>query len=468
MKHLFWGGVHPEGRKEPSEAPSLSQAPFPAQVAIPMFPHIWGGVHPEGRKELSKDTPLTPAPMPAQVIIPMVQHIGTPCTPLVQPGDRVKLGQKLGDAAGLSATVHASVSGKVLAVEPRPHPNGTNVLSVVIENDFQDTPAEELVPHDSLDGLTPDDLLSIIREAGLVGMGGATFPTNMKALTALGRVDTILVNGCECEPYITADDILMRQYPEQVFRGLSVLKAILQPQRIVIAMEDNKPEAAAVLKKHLADWSGIELAVLPTRYPQGAEKQLIQAVTGRQVPPGSFPYAVGCAVFNVATVAAVYRAVYQGKPVTKRIVTVTGPGVAQPRNLIVRIGTPFQQVLEAAGGLKPEACKVLSGGPMMGVAQGDLSVPVLKGTNAILCLTEDAPAPARPVCIRCGKCVEVCPMHLQPLYMYRYAKAGDLGALDALHVTDCIECGCCSYTCPGLLPLTEKFRIVKKLVKEGK
>ena len=428
---------------------------------------FWGGVHPAGRKELSRGAAPTPAPLPSQVVIPMVQHIGKPCTPLVKAGESVKLGQKIGDAEGLSATIHASVSGTVAAVEPRPHPSGRAILSVVIDNDYQDTPAQALEPHATPEGLSPNDILSIIREAGIVGMGGATFPTDIKAVTAQGRVDTILVNACECEPYITADDALLCSYPEQIFRGLAALDAALHPDRRVIAVEDNKSEAIAILRRHLPDWPGVELAVLPTRYPQGAEKQLIQAVTGRQVPPGHLPFSVGCAVFNAGTVAAVYRAVYEGKPVTKRIVTVTGEGVKEPKNLIVRIGTPFAQVIEAAGGLTEDACKVLSGGPMMGTAQGELAAPVLKGTNAVLCLTSANPTPERPVCIRCSKCVEVCPMHLQPLYLYRYEAAGNLDALQALHVTDCIECGCCSYTCPGQLPLTERFRAAKQALKEG-
>lgn len=428
---------------------------------------FFGGVHPADRKELTGRGIPAPAPIPAQVVIPLRQHIGAPCTPLVKPGDTVGLGQKLGDGEGLCVPVHASVSGLVTAVEPRPHPGGGQVLSVVIENDYQDTPASALEPHLDLSGLTKEEIVSIIGEAGIVGMGGATFPTDVKTVAGMGRVDTLIANACECEPYITADDALLCSYPEQIFRGLAALDAALHPDRRVIAVEDNKSEAIAILRRHLPDWPGVELAVLPTRYPQGAEKQLIQAVTGRQVPPGHLPFSVGCAVFNAGTVAAVYRAVYEGKPVTKRIVTVTGEGVKEPKNLIVRIGTPFAQVIEAAGGLTEDACKVLSGGPMMGTAQGELAAPVLKGTNAVLCLTSANPTPERPVCIRCSKCVEVCPMHLQPLYLYRYEAAGNLDALQALHVTDCIECGCCSYTCPGQLPLTERFRAAKQALKEG-
>ena len=428
---------------------------------------FWGGVHPAGRKELSRGVPLAPAPAPAQVVIPMLQHIGKPCTPLIKPGDPVCLGQKIGDAEGLSATVHASVSGRVLALEPRPHPSGRLVLSAVLENDGQDTPDHTLLPHQSLEGLSPDDLLSIIREAGIVGMGGATFPTDIKAVSAAGRVDTVLINACECEPYITADDALLCSVPEQVLRGTSVLRAILQPDRVVLAVEDNKAQAIESVRRCLESYPEVELMVLPTRYPQGAEKQLIQAVTGRQVPPGKLPISVGCGVFNAGTVAAICRAVFDGEPITHRVVTITGEGVWEPKNLIVRIGTSYQDVLSAAGGLTEDTCKVITGGPMMGTAQGDLSVPVLKGTNAILCLTQDTPAPARPVCIRCGKCVEACPMHLQPLYLYRYEGVGDLAALDALHVSDCIECGCCSYVCPGQLPLVERFRAAKQTLKEG-
>ena len=349
---------------------------------------FWGGVHPAGRKELSRGAAPTPAPLPSQVVIPMVQHIGKPCTPLVKAGEPVKLGQKIGDAEGLSATIHASVSGTVAAVEPRPHPSGRAVLSVVIDNDYQDTPAQALEPHATHEGLSPNDILSIIREAGIVGMGGATFPTDIKAVTAQGRVDTILVNACECEPYITADDALLCSYPEQIFRGLAALDAALHPDRRVIAVEDNKSEAIAILRRHLPDWPGVELAVLPTRYPQGAEKQLIQAVTGRQVPSGGFPKDVGCAVFNIATCASVCRAVADGEPILRRIVTITGHGIKEPKNLIVPIGTPFAHAIEAAGGLQGDVWKVIAGGPMMGRSQADLSTPVIKGTNAIVALMQ--------------------------------------------------------------------------------
>ncbi|MBS6282849.1 MULTISPECIES: electron transport complex subunit RsxC [Intestinimonas] len=428
---------------------------------------FFGGVHPADRKELTGRGIPAPAPIPAQVVIPLRQHIGAPCTPLVKPGDTVGLGQKLGDGEGLCVPVHASVSGLVTAVEPRPHPGGGQVLSVVIENDYQDTPASALEPHLDLSGLTKEEIVSIIGEAGIVGMGGATFPTDVKTVAGMGRVDTLIANACECEPYITADDALLCTYPEQVLRGMGALMAVLEPKRAVLAVEDNKSEAVGILKKQMETFPGIELLILPTRYPQGAEKQLIQAVTGRQVPPGALPKDVGCAVFNAATFASIYKAVYEGEPVTRRIVTVTGEGVREPKNLIVRIGTPFSEVIAAAGGLTGDVWKVLSGGPMMGVAQADLAVPVVKGTNAVLCLSraQDREG-AHPQCIRCAKCVTACPMSLQPLYLYRFEQAGDLTALRRLNLTDCIECGCCAYVCPGRLPLVESFRAGKRAVKE--
>lgn len=428
---------------------------------------FWGGIHPEGHKDLSRKGAPVPAPLPVQVVLPMVQHIGAACIPLVQVGDRVRMGQKIADAEGLCAPIHASVSGTVTAVEPRLHPNGREVLSIVIENDFTDTPDDALKPHLDHRELSAQEILQIIREAGIVGMGGATFPTDVKAFSALGQVDYVLINACECEPYITADDALLCNYPEQVIRGAETLAHALTPRHTVIAVEDNKAEAIRILKNALPRDSAIEIRVLPTRYPQGAEKQLIQAVTGRQVPPGKLPAAVGCAVFNAATAASVYQAVYEGKPVTRRIVTVTGDGAAAPKNLIVRLGASFRQTIEAAGGMAEDTVKVLSGGPMMGVAQKDLDVPVLKGTNAILCLKEAAAPADDPTCIRCSRCVSVCPMHLQPLYLYRFVQSGNRKELDRLHLTDCIECGSCAYTCPGHLPLVERFRAGKTPLKEA-
>jgi len=429
---------------------------------------FFGGVHPEGRKELSASAPLTAMALPAQAAVPLRQHIGAPCKPLVAVGETVCMGQKIGDGEGLCVPVHAPVSGVVEAIEDRHHPGGGTCPAIIIKNDFLDTPHYSLKPHANPEQLAPAELVSILRESGLVGMGGAAFPTDIKSKTGMGYTGVLILNACECEPYITADDALLRARSGDVLRGLAVLARILNPDQTVIGIEDNKPEAAAILRETLKDIPGVELRVLPTRYPQGAEKQLIQAVTGRQVPSGGLPKDVGCAVFNAATAFAAYRAVYEGMPLIERVVTVTGEGVKEPRNLIVRVGTSFQEVIGTAGGLGDDVWKVLSGGPMMGVAQGDLSVPVTKAVNAVLCLSSAQNGEsAHPVCIRCGKCLEVCPMGLEPLYLYRYSNAGDLDALKRLHLTDCIECGCCAYACPGKVPLVQGFRAGKRAMKEG-
>ena len=430
--------------------------------------HLRGGIHPAGKKELTHGPVPEIAPIPEKVIIPMSQHIGAPCAPTVKVGDHVKLGQKIGDGKGLCVPVHASVSGLVEEIREYPHPGGGNRLSVIIRNDYLDTPAEVLQPHLHPEDFTAEGLLAIIREAGVVGMGGATFPTDVKARGGIDAVDTLIANACECEPYITSDDTLLCTYPEIALRGIELLRQIHGNPRTILAIEENKADAIQILKKQLADHPDISLQVLPTRYPQGAEKQLIETVTGRQVPPGKLPKDVGCAVFNVATAASVYKAVCEGVPAIHRIVTVTGEGVRTPKNLIVRVGTPFSSVIAAAGGLTGDVEKVLAGGPMMGISQADLSVPIVKGTNAIVCLTHEKTTVEDPTCIRCGRCITACPMKLQPLYLYRYEAAGDLEALDDLHITDCIECGCCAYTCPGKLPLVERFRMGKRALKEGK
>ncbi len=429
---------------------------------------FFGGIHPKYNKEMSTVVTTFRSITPSTVVIPMQQHIGAPCAPLVQAGDRVLRGQKIGDGEGLCVPVHASVSGTVIAVEPRPHTSGRMVNSVVIENDFQDEAVPAKVDDRPLEQLDTDEILHCIREAGIVGMGGAAFPGNVKALSAMGKVDTLIANACECEPYITADDSLLRTEPEHVLEGMSLLRHVLHPDRVVLAVEDNKKEAIEKVQTILKDYPGIELAVLPTMYPQGAEKQLIQSLTGREVPPGQLPVSVNCAVFNVSTYAAIYRAVRLGLPLTQRIVTISGEAIAQPQNFIVRIGTSFHDLIEVAGGLHDKTERVISGGPMMGVAQSDLSVPVIKATNSILCLLKDVNGAAEnPVCLRCGKCVSVCPMLLQPLYMYRFTNAGRVDELQRLNVLDCLECGSCAFTCPGKLPLVEVFRKGKMMVREA-
>ena len=429
---------------------------------------FFGGIHPKYNKEMSTGITFFKVITPKEVVIPMVQHIGVPCTPLVQVGDRVLRGTKVVDGEGLCVPVHASVAGKVVAVEPRPHPSGRMIMSVVIENDFTEEAIEVTRCDNPLETMDDNTILHKIREAGLVGMGGAAFPGDVKAMSAMGHIEYLIANACECEPYITADDSLLRSNPEQVLKGMQLMQKVLKPDHTVLAVEDNKQEAIFTLRKLIRNYPGIELRVLPTKYPQGSEKQLIQAVTGRQVPSGKLPVSAGCAVFNVASFAAMFRAVYWGVPLTQRIVTVSGETVNLPQNFIVRLGTPFRDLLEAAGGLTDATERVVSGGPMMGVSQEDLSVPVVKATNAILCLPHDENGAAEnPVCLRCGKCVGVCPMGLQPLYMYRYAMCNNAEELQRLHLMDCMECGCCGYTCPGKLPLVEQFRKGKALVRSA-
>ena len=430
---------------------------------------FFGGVHPKENKWYACDKETEAFPEPDIVVIPMAQHIGAPCKPLVAKGDLVTKGQKIGDNQGLCVPVHASVSGKVKAVEPRAHTNGSMVLSVVIENDHLDTLCETVKPRtqEEVDALTPEELVDIIHEGGIVGMGGATFPTHVKLSGGIGKVDTVIVNAGECEPYITADDRLCREKPQDVISGLKLIMKIFGLKEGHIGIEDNKPQAIEALKEAAKDETGIVIDVLPAKYPQGAEKQLIYAVTGREVPSGGLPAAVGCAVFNAATVRAIHDVVYTGMPLISRIVTVSGDILMEPKNLLVPIGTSFNDLMEACG-RKDTPYKVLSGGPMMGVAQYDLSVPTIKGVNAVTVLGQkNAFFVEEPHCLRCGKCIEVCPMHLMPVLMYQATQDGDVDGMKSVNLLDCIECGCCAYTCPASVPLVLGFRAGKQMIRNA-
>ena len=425
---------------------------------------FYGGVHPHDRKEATRHLAVAPlSAAPQQVVIAMSMHVGAPCKPIVAKGDHVTVGQKIGEIAGLGAPIHASVSGTVAAVEPRPHPGGNKVMSVVIENDFQDTFGSELTPHPDYSGLTTEEIVEIVKEAGITGMGGAGFPTHVKISSGLGKVDTLILNGAECEPYITADHRLMLEQGERIIGGVRILMQAFGLKSAIIGVEANKPDAIEHMKALVGAKNDVQVESLRTRYPQGAEKQLIQRLTGREVPPGGLPAHVGCAVFNVGTAAAVYDAVVDGKPLTHRILTVTGDAVKEPKNLLVPLGTSFQHIIDEGKGFKEDPDRVLTGGPMMGIAQYDLNVSTIKGTNAVLCLTkkEAAPVEEEEVCLRCARCVNACPMHLTPVYMHLYAEKGMWKEAEALNVMDCIECGSCNYICPGRLHLVQSFRTAK-------
>ena len=429
---------------------------------------FFGGVHPKDQKR-TRDVAVQVFPEPDTLVVSMSQHIGVPCEPLVKKNDLVMTGQKIGDNTGLCVPVHSPVSGIVKAVEARPHSNGTTVMSVVIENDHQDTLDDDVRPRtqEEVAALTPEDLVNIIREAGIVGMGGASFPTHVKLSGAIGKVDTIIVNAGECEPYITADDRLCREHPQEVISGIQIIMKILGLKKAHIGIENNKPEAIRSLKAYVAD-SGVQGDVLPAMYPQGAEKQLIQAVTGRQVPSGGLPVAVGCAVFNAASCKAIHDAVYEGMPLIRRIVTVSGDILLEPKNLLVPIGTSYMDLIDACG-LSANPYKVLAGGPMMGITQYDLSVSTIKACNAVTVLSRENRYTVKdPHCIRCGKCIDVCPMRLMPVLMYKALFSNDLDVIKDSHLQDCCECGCCAYNCPAGVPLVLSFRAGKQKLADAR
>lgn len=407
---------------------------------------------------------LTPSKI---MVYPMSQHIGAPCEPTVNVGDEVKMGQIIGNSdAFVSAPIHSSVSGKVVAIEKRPHPNGTNVLSVVIENDFADTCVETIKKYDDVEKLSAKEKIELVKDAGIVGLGGATFPTHIKLSPPPDKkIDFCIINGAECEPYLTSDYRVMLENSLAILDGLKIIMSILGVKKGYIGIESNKPEAIDIMKKQAQNYDGIEICVLKTKYPQGSEKHLIKAITKREVPSGKLPADVGVVVNNIDTCTAVFNAVTYRKPVFSRIVTVAGQGVKNPGNYEVRIGTCFDDILKHAQFDEENTVKIIMGGPMMGMAQSSLNVPTIKGTSAILALSsKECSLEDEAPCTRCGKCISVCPMGLMPVQLNSYARIDDMETCMKYNIMDCIECGVCSFTCPCSNHITQRIKLAKRKI----
>ncbi len=434
-------------------------------IATRLFDRVRGGVHPPTHKELTAAKPIRKAEAPSTVIIPMQQHVGAPCMPLVKKGSGVYVGTLIGDSeAYVSAPIHSSVSGKVIQVAPHAHPAGEDVLSVLIENDGEYRPEPSLAVPEAWENMEAKEIHRAIRDAGMVGLGGAAFPTHVKLNPPRDYpIDTVILNGAECEPFLTSDYRLMLEQPEAVLEGLLIIMKAVGAARGIIAIEDNKPQALKAMSA-VSQGRGIEVLSLHTRYPQGAEKVLIDGLLKREVPSGGLPMHVGVVVQNVGTAQAIAHYFSTGMPLVKRVVTVTGSIVREPANLMLPIGTTFAAAVEACGGFSEPPGKVVMGGPMMGLAQYTLEVPVVKGTSGILALSRKETAysvPGEPVCIRCGRCVDACPMGLIPTYLAAYAYNEKWDSLQRLNIGDCFECGCCTYACPTKNPLVQ-------LIKTGK
>ena len=426
-----------------------------------------GGVHPYEGKELSENKPTQVLVPKGDMVYPMSQHIGAPAAPLVKKGDKVLAGQKIGEASGfISANVICSVSGTVKAVEPRRVANGAMVNSIVVENDGAYQTVEGLGADRDPAKLSKQEIRDIVKEAGIVGLGGAGFPTHVK-LTPKDEnaIEYVLVNAAECEPYLTSDYRMMLEEPEKLVGGLKVMLQLFEKAKGVIGIENNKPEAIKKMQELVKDEPRIEVCELQTKYPQGGERSLINAITGRKVNSSMLPADAGCIVDNVDTVIAIYMAVCKTTPLMRRIVTVTGDAVANPQNYNVKIGTNFKELIEAAGGFKTEPEKLIAGGPMMGMALFDLDIPVTKTNSALLCMTKDEVAANEPTpCIRCGKCVSVCPSQIVPVMMMKAALKGDCERFEKLNGMECVECGSCAFICPAKRPLTQAFKEMRKTV----
>ncbi|MDD6811618.1 MAG: electron transport complex subunit RsxC [Lachnospiraceae bacterium] len=424
-----------------------------------------GGIHPYDGKELSKDKPIKAVLPKGDLVYPLSQHIGAPAKPIVAKGDHVLTGQKIAEAGGfVSAPIYATVSGTVKTIEPRRVVTGDSVMSIVIENDglYEEVEYPAVKP---LEEMTKEEIIERVKEAGIVGMGGAGFPTFIKlSPKEPEKIEYVIANCAECEPYLTSDYRRMLEEPEKLVQGLKVSLKLFDNARGILAVEDNKPDCIEILKKLTKDEPRISVKALKTKYPQGAERQLIYATTGRKINSSMLPADAGCVVNNVDTVVAIYHAVIEGKPLMHRIVTVTGDAIADPRNFIVRIGTNYHELIEEAGGFKQDPVKIISGGPMMGFGIFDLDVPTTKTASALLCLTEDDVSAMEPsACINCGRCVEACPGRVVPRLLADYAENYNEEAFLAHDGMECCECGCCSYVCPAKRPLTQTIKSMRKM-----
>ncbi len=469
QKRLEKQGRLEELTKQPVQLRDYSKINFKAvqeyvkAIRESRFDGYYGGVHPSERKEFSEHLPLVRFPEPDTVVIPLSQHSGAPAKPAVQVGDEVKVGQLIGEQAGfISAPVHSSVSGTVTAIIEKAHPATRGGLSVVIKNDKKNTLDPSVAPKGDLDSLSREEIVEIVKNAGIVGMGGAGFPTSVK-LNPGKPIEAVLLNGCECEPMLTADHKLLLAYADEVIYGLkAVMKAVEAPKGIIV-IEDNKPDAVELMQARTADMENIEVVVARTKYPQGAEKMLIKRVLGRMVPSGGLPADVGAVVCNVSTVKAISDAIQLGMPLIERVVTVTGERIKNPGNYLVKVGTSVKEVIDYCGGLTSDDVTVKMGGPMMGMLLPDLDVGVIKGTNGIIAYdTDHSQAVA---CIKCGRCVDVCPMELSPLYFAKFVDEENWQGLKDKNIMDCMECRSCEYICSSKIPLVEKIKAGKAAVR---
>lgn len=422
-----------------------------------------GGVHPEESKGQTSGIPISDIPPPEVVVIPLSQHTGAPSRPLVEPGDEVRVGTKIGEADGfISVPVHSSVSGKVAAIEARPHPLGKRLPAVVIENDGRDERVD-LSDWTDLTEDSPQKIREVVREAGLVGLGGAAFPTHVKLSPPEGKtIDTAILNGAECEPVLTSDHRVMLEYAAEVVAGLKIIMRVVGAERGLIGIERNKPDAVRLMCETVAGESNIEVVDLKVKYPQGAEKQLIKALTGREVPCGGLPMDVGCLVQNVGTSLGIHEAARYGRPLVSRVVTLAGSVVKNPGNYRVRIGTRFAHVVSASGGTAGPFSKMIMGGPMMGIAQADGDAPVIKGTSGLVLLARDEVVDHEAsACIRCARCVDHCPMQLVPNEIVRFVEKDKLESAEQYGIFDCMECGVCAYICPSKIGHVQLMKIGK-------